>query len=76
MSRVIEWNNNVDLTKALMMVLESGEEDDGQIVFYSNCRHFSKEMLDDDGGFKGIVFGVEEFPDDPYIPAGEPRSAN
>ena len=64
MSRVIEWSNNVDLTKALMMVFESGEDDDGQIVFYSNCRHFSKEMLNDNGGLKGIAFGVEEIPEE------------
>jgi hypothetical protein len=64
MSRVIEWSNNVDLTKALMMVFESGEDDDGQIVFYSNCRHFNKEMLNDNGGLKGIVFGVEEIPEE------------
>tara|TARA_B100000470_G_scaffold217206_1_gene201265 strand:+ start:1751 stop:1948 length:198 start_codon:yes stop_codon:yes gene_type:complete len=64
MSRVIEWSNNVDLTKALMMVFESGEDDDGQIVFYSNCRHFSKEMLNDNGGLRGIAFGVEEIPEE------------
>jgi len=47
-----------------MMVFESGEDDDGQIVFYSNCRHFSKEMLNDNGGLKGIAFGVEEIPEE------------
>jgi hypothetical protein len=76
MAMVIEYKDNVELTKALMMVLEFGEDSDGQIVFYSNCRHFSKEMLNDNGGLRGIAFGVEEFPDDPYVPAGEPRSAN
>lgn len=27
----------VELTKALMNVLEFGKDNDGQIVFYSNC---------------------------------------
>ena len=72
----IEWNNQVELTKALMMVLEFGEDSDGQIVFYSNCRNFSTNMLNDMGALKGVAYGIEEFPDDPYIPAGEPGSAN
>ncbi len=74
--KVIEYKDNVELTKALMMVLEFGEDNDGQIVFYSNCRNTKTEVLDENGGLRGIAFGIEEFPDDPYVPAGEPRSAN
>jgi len=74
--KTIEWDNQVELIKALMVVLESGVDNDGQIVFYSNCRHFSKTMLNDGGAMRGMAFGIEEFPDDPYIPAGEPGSAN
>ena len=60
----IEWNNQVELTKALMMVLESGEDNDGQIVFYSNCRNFQTEVLDENGGLRGMAFGVEEIPNE------------
>ena len=76
MAMVIEYKDNVELTKALMMVLEFGYENNGQIVFYSNCRAFTKEVYADDGSFRGIAGGIEEFPHDPYVPAGEPRSAN
>ena len=64
MSRVIEWNNNVDLTKALMMILEHGYDNNQQIVFYSNCRNFQTEIFNDDGGLKGFAFGVEEIPEE------------
>ena len=49
-----------------MYVFEFGEENDGQIILYTNCR--------DNGSLHGNE--IEEFPDDPCIPAGEPRSAN
>ena len=54
--------SNIELTKALMNVFEFGEDNDGQIILYTNCRESDN--------------GLEEFPDDPYVPAGEPRSAN
>jgi len=73
---VIEYKDNVELTKALMMVLEFDEDSNGQIVFYSNCRNIQTEVLNDMGVVRGIAFGIEEFPDNPYVPAGEPRSAN
>ena len=76
MAMVIEYKDKVELTKALMMVFEWCEDNDGQIVFYSNCRAFTKEVYADDGSFRGIAGGIEEFPHDPYVPAGEPRSAN
>lgn len=63
--RVIEYKDNVELTKALMNVLEFGEDNDGQIVFYSNCYCIENEFLDENGCVRGITFGIEEFPDDP-----------
>jgi hypothetical protein len=69
--KTIEWDNQVELTKALMMVLEFGEDNDGQIVFYSNCRNFRTEVLNDDGAMRGVAFGIEEFPDDPNDHQGD-----
>jgi hypothetical protein len=48
--------------ESLMNQFEFGEDNDGQIIIYTNCREGDN--------------GLEKFPDDPYIPAGEPRSAN
>ena len=60
------WKDRVELVTALMHIFEFGEDNDGQIVLYTNCR--------DNGSLRGDE--IEEFPDDPYIPAGELRSAN
>ena len=64
MAMVIEYKDNVELTKALMTVLEFGYENNGQIVFYSNCRNFQTEVLDENGGLRGMAFGVEEIPNE------------
>ena len=58
------WKDRVELTKALMTVFEFGEDNDGQIVFYSNCRNTKTTMLDDKGRMRGIAFGIEEFPEE------------
>lgn len=62
--RVIEYKDNVELTKALMMVLESSEAEDGQIIFHSNCYWSENEFLDENGCVRGITFGIEEFADE------------
>jgi len=53
---------NLFLVESLMNRFEFGEDNDGQIIIYTNCREGDN--------------GLEGFPDDPYIPAGEPGSAN
>ena len=51
------------LIQTLRYIFEIGEDNDGQIIIYTNCY-----MGDDD-------FPIL-FPNDPFIPAGEPGSAN
>ena len=58
------WKDRVELTKALMTVFEFGEDNDGQIVFYTNCRNTKTKVLDDKGRMRGMAFGIEEFPEE------------
>ena len=56
--------DRVELTKALMTIFEFGEDSDGQIVFYTNCRNTQTKMLDDKGRMRGMAFGIEEIPEE------------
>ena len=74
------WSNSNRLLKVLTHIFEHGEDDDGQIVLYTNHREIIKYITEEDSQGKMAVCGTttdyEEVPEDPYIPAGEPRSAN
>ena len=74
------WSNPRALLKVLTHIFEHGEDDDGQIVLYTNHREITKYLCREDSqgkmGVYGTITDYEEFPEDPYISGGEPRSAN
>ena len=51
------WSNPRQLLRALMCVFEHGEDDDGQIVLYTNHREIIEYVTEEDSQGKMVVCG-------------------
>jgi len=51
------WSNPRQLLRALMCVFEYGEDDDGQIVLYTNHREIIQYVTEEDSQGKMVVRG-------------------